>query len=91
MKAKETNPKRDHQSETKDPTETKLPSGGKGKNTSKENADHTGTDTDSDATQRDNDALKPERFGKNRRETDPDMTEQDGDPDSTEGPARPGL
>ncbi|MBL7931005.1 MAG: hypothetical protein JNL60_03830 [Bacteroidia bacterium] len=68
-------PKKERRSETKDPTETDLQPERK-RLGSRENADHTGTDANSDFTESEEQKSKrPSRFDKNKREVDPDMTE----------------
>jgi hypothetical protein len=91
MKRKRIVRKKNDDSQTNDPTETNMEPGKKnnGEEVNKEDADNTGTDTDSDATESQEEKLKrPGRFDKDKREVDPDMTEEDSESDKTNSQGR---
>lgn len=64
-------------SKRKDPTETNMdPKKSRGATKSREDADHTGTDSNADFTEGSKQKQKRAgRFDKDKRETDPDMTD----------------
>jgi hypothetical protein len=91
-KRKRIHPKETDESKTKDPTETNLErnqDNEEDERINKEDADNTGTDTNSDATESEDEKLKrPSKFDKNKREVDPDMTKRKINSDKTKQPRK---
>jgi hypothetical protein len=88
MKRKRIIRKEKDESKTKDPTHTTMEPEEKG-DINKEDADNTGTDTNSDATESQDEKLnRKSKFDKNKREVDPDPTKKDSNSDRTNQPRK---